>query len=142
MSSRVSIDFPRNDFAEMTELRLATESENALDDASLPVQQHGVGEPAIMVQRFHAPATDENRERRPKLPHERAHLAAADVVRDRGNVEVGALELAEQLRHVREFLPAGRAPGGPEIHKRDFAAILLEPSRLPVEVGQSERRLE
>src|SRR5947207_5757877 len=141
-SSRISSDFPRDEVAQVAKLVLAAESKEAFDDAAVPVQQHGVRQPAVMICRLHAPAANENGEWRAKLTHERAHLAAADVVRDRGDVEVGPLELAVQLRHVREFLPAGRAPGGPEIHERDFAAILLEPNRLPVEVGQSERRLE
>src|SRR6266550_2237318 len=55
LASRSSIDFPRDQVAQMAKLVLAAESKEAFDDAAVPVQQHGVRQPAVMICRLHAP---------------------------------------------------------------------------------------
>src|SRR2546427_555248 len=95
-----------------------------------------------MICRLHAAAANENGKRRAKLAHERAHLAAADVVGDRRDIEIRALEDAVQLRHVWEFFPARCAPGRPEVHECDLAAIILEPDGFAREVRQRKRWFE
>src|SRR6266571_9079701 len=125
MSSRVSMDFPRNGLAQALELGLAAEPEDALDYAPLLVQQHRVGEPSVVIYRFHVAAADQNREGRPELGDERAHLAGVHVVGNCRDVELIAWKTFVQLRHVRELLAARRAPRCPEIHECDLAAIIV-----------------
>src|SRR5438552_16901300 len=88
-SSRISIDFPRDEVAQVAKLVLAAETKEAFDDAAVPVQQHGVRQPAVMICRLHAPAANENGEWRAKYRHERAHLAAAHAGRKPGEVQAG-----------------------------------------------------
>src|SRR6266545_2736541 len=134
-SNSVSMDLFRDGLAQVLEFSVAAEAKDALDDASLPVEEHGVRQPPVMIDRFHAAATHENRERRPKLRDERAHLAIADIVGDCRDVEVVASKHAIQLRHMGKLGAARLAPGRPEIHERDLAAIIVEPDRLAGEVG-------
>ena len=126
------------------EFGLAAKPEDALDYASLLVEQHGVGQAPVVIDRFHIAAADENREwwGGAKFGDKRAHFAAADVVRDGGDIEIRAAELAVELGHVREFLSTRCAPGCPEVHERNFAAIILEPDGFTAEVGEGERRGE
>src|SRR2546428_8747845 len=100
----------------MAELRFAAESEDALDDASLPVQQDRVGEPAVVICRLHVPAANENGKRRAKLAHELAHLAAADVVGDSADIEIRAPQLAVERGPLRGIFSTRCAPGSPEDH--------------------------
>src|SRR5439155_21593819 len=59
-SSRISIDFPRDEVAQVAKLVLAAESKEAFDDAAVPVQQHGVRQPAVMICRLHETAGHEH----------------------------------------------------------------------------------
>src|SRR5439155_4952380 len=92
MSSRVSMDFPRDGVAQALELGLAAKPENALDDASLLVQQHRVGQSPVVINRFHVALSHQNRERRLKLGDECAHLAGVHVVGNCRNIELRAAE--------------------------------------------------
>src|SRR2546421_7792780 len=103
------MDLFRDGFTQVTKLGLAAESKNALDDAAFFVEQDGVRQPAIMICVLQAAAANEDRKWWPEFPHECAHLAAADVVRNGGDIEIRTRELAVQLRHVGKFLPARAA---------------------------------
>src|SRR5947208_2820452 len=109
-----------NSPAHIRELRRTAESKDPLDDAAPAVEQHGVGEAAVVVGLPHAPSAHQDRERRTELAHERQHLAAVHVVRDRGDLEVLAGELAVQLGHVGELLPARADPRRPEVQELPF----------------------
>src|SRR5438309_2217318 len=108
----------RNHIVQLLELRSAAEAEDALDDPAVAIEQYGVRQAAVVVDRFHPATAHEDRERRPELRDEGAHLPRIHVVRDRRDVEVLAAELAIQRGHVREFVAARVAPGGPEVHQR------------------------
>src|SRR4051812_12100487 len=122
-SNSISIDLFRNGFAQVLKLYGTAKAKDALDDASLPVEQDGVGQSTIMIDRLHVAAADQDRKRRPKLGDKGTHLGVADIIGNRGDVEVFAVKLAVKLGHVREFGPTGLAPGRPEIHERDLAAV-------------------
>src|SRR5258705_10747253 len=102
----------------MAEFILAAEAKEALDDAAVAIEQHGIWQAAIVICGLHAAAAHEDREGRPEFAHERAHLAVAHVIRNRGDGEASVSEVLVQLSHVREFLPTRLAPGCPEIHPR------------------------
>src|SRR2546425_1079216 len=120
MSNSVSMDLFRDGLAQVLEFGVTAEAKDALDDATLLVEQHRVGEPSVVIYGFHAAATDQNGKGRLELRDERAHLAGVDVVGNRRDVELIAGETLVQLRHVRELFatrpaaadgaPAGRAP--------------------------------
>src|ERR1041385_3296729 len=103
-SSSVSIDLFPDGLTQPRELGVAAEPKDALDHSALPVEQDREGKTAIVINRLHAAAADENREQRAELPEKLSHLAAAHVVGDGRDVEVRTTEFAVQLRHVRELL--------------------------------------
>src|SRR5438093_3144274 len=142
MSSRVSIDFPRDGFAQLAELGLTTEAKDALDNASLPVQQHGVRQASVVVDRFHVAAADQNGKRRMELGDERAHFGFADIVRNCRDVEVIAAELVVQRLHMWKLGAARLAPGRPEVQERDLVAIVLASQRRPGGIGEYALRSE
>src|SRR5438045_8570309 len=84
-SSSVSIDLFRNGFAQVLKLYVTTKAKDALDDASLSIEQNGVGQSTIMIDRLHPAATDQDRKRRPKLGDKRTHLGVADVIGNGGD---------------------------------------------------------
>src|SRR6266581_726670 len=124
------------------ELARSAEAEEALDDAAAAVEEHRVRQAAVAILRPHAAAAHENRERRPKFPHELPHLRLVHVVGDRDDREVLAIELAVQRGHVRELLTAGIAPRGPEVDERDGAGEPRRGDGVAREVEERERRLE
>src|SRR6266508_3025987 len=142
MSSRVSIDFPRDGFAQLAELGLTTEAKDALENTSLPVQQHGVRQASVVVDRFHAAAANQNGKRRTELGDERAHFGFADIVRNCRDVEVIAAELAVQRCHMWKLGAARLAPGRPEVHERDLATVVVESCDLPGDIGKCKRGSE
>src|ERR1051326_2177028 len=137
--SSVSIDLFPYGLTQPRKLGVAAEAKDALDHPALPVEQDRVGKAAIMKDRLHAAAADQNRERRAELPEKLSHLAAAHVVGDGRDVEVRTAEFAVQLRHVRELLAPGRARGGRELEELILAAIVGEPDGLAGHVEQRER---
>src|SRR3989441_6441924 len=62
----------RNHIVQLLELGGAAEAEDALDDPSPPVEQHGVGQAAIVIGRLHPSTAHEDRERRAGQRDERA----------------------------------------------------------------------
>src|SRR2546426_12169078 len=92
----------------------------ALPDRSITVQQHGNGEAEL------------------------AHEAPDDGVRlsvvDGQNGEPAASELPGESLDGRDLVPAGSAPGGPEVHQHYAAPEVLEADRAALEVGELERR--
>src|SRR4051812_3168836 len=110
MSSRVSMNFPRDRFAQMVELGFSAKPEDALDDPSLLVQQHGIGQSPEVIYRFHATPADQNRKRWPEFRDERAHLGGVHIVRNRRDVELIAGEALVELRHVWKLFAARSAP--------------------------------
>src|SRR6266550_365247 len=131
-----------NSLTELLELRRATEPKDPLDDAAMAVEQHGVGQPAVMVQLLHATPPDEDGKWRLKLADEREHLTAVHVVRHGGDLEVLPVELAVQLRHIRELLATGTAPRGPEVHERHGSGEPGERNGVALQVGERERGSE
>ena len=90
------MDLFRNGSAQVLKLGFAAKPENALDYASLLVQQHRVGQPAVMIDGLHVAAPHQNGEWRPELGDKCPHLGIADVVRDGGDIEVLTVELFVQ----------------------------------------------
>src|SRR6266480_6412199 len=78
------------------------------------------------------------RGRRAILTQERRHLAAIHVVRDGDDLEIFAVELAVQLRHVRELFATRVAPRRPEVHERHLAREPGERQRVPMYVRERE----
>src|SRR5256885_13417401 len=95
-----SLNLLCNSGTQRSELLRSAEPEDPLDDTAVAVEQHGIRQPTVVVDLLHPPAPHEDRERRPEFPHECEHLAEIDVIRDRGDGEGAARELAVQLRHV------------------------------------------
>src|SRR2546428_6963754 len=64
----------RNRIVQPLEFRRAAEAEDARDDPPPPVEQHGVGQAAVVVGRFHPSTAHEDRERRAGNTAPNAHL--------------------------------------------------------------------
>src|SRR5262249_2854462 len=95
-SSSVSMDLSRNDVPQVLELGIPAKPEDALDDPSLLVEQHRIGQPPVVVDAFHVAPAHQNREWRAELGDELPHLGLTDVIGDRRDVEVFPVELAVQ----------------------------------------------
>src|SRR5437867_8590517 len=89
-----------NSLTQSSELLRSTEPEDPLDDPTLAVEQHRIGQPPIVIELLHAPAPHQDRERRPVLSHERQHGRRIQVVRHARDLEGLAGKLAVQLGHV------------------------------------------
>src|SRR2546428_12014282 len=61
----------RNRIVQPLEFRRAAEAEDARDDPPPPVEQHGVGQAAVVVGRLHPSTAHEDRERRAGSPRGR-----------------------------------------------------------------------
>ena len=82
-------------------------------------------------------AVHEDRKRMAVLLDVLTHFRIIFQLIDRQHHKAFVTELVEAGLHGRHFGRAGLAPGGPEVHKHDLAAILAEALRLAIQIGQS-----
>src|SRR5438045_9539774 len=92
--------------AQVLEFGLAAESEDALDDATLPIEQDRIRQPAIMVYRLHASCANEYQTWRPEFANKRAHLRIAHVIRSCRYRRPSLREVAIQLGAVGHAVAA------------------------------------